>query len=305
MSRPMDDNVESTCVFCGVKFLATKKSAQYCSGSCKEKARQQRLGKLRGEINCPNCGSVFQPKTGKQKFCSRSCSSAYAHKNKWKEHKHICIDCGAEFLAQRKDRLRCVSCWKKHRSMQTMLYRYQKDPTVQIGAGSGGAQHPIVDVYDKETREKLNAGRRARYRARKKSREASYKYRSILTGNDSCECCGYNKSQDAIIVHHLDMDRTHNELSNLCILCCNCHAIMHALIRRAMKQDGVTDPVKIYESFKAATKAEVKQRKKSGTSSSSQSDLKAVRNRSQGQSIPAGEDIPSADTRPLQLQFEL
>jgi hypothetical protein len=43
----------------------------------------------------------------------------------------------------------------------------------------------------------------------------------------SCEHCGYSEIPAILIVHHRDRDRTNNELSNLVVLCPNCHAIEH------------------------------------------------------------------------------
>jgi RNase P subunit RPR2 len=42
-----------------------------------------------------------------------------------------------------------------------------------------------------------------------------------------CEKCGYDKVSGILIVHHKDRDRTNNNLSNLIVLCPNCHAIEH------------------------------------------------------------------------------
>lgn len=42
-----------------------------------------------------------------------------------------------------------------------------------------------------------------------------------------CERCNYNANMAAIIVHHIDRNRDNNDISNLEVLCCNCHAIEH------------------------------------------------------------------------------
>lgn len=45
-----------------------------------------------------------------------------------------------------------------------------------------------------------------------------------------CENCGLTKWQKQTIVlevHHEDGNRTNNEVSNLKLLCCNCHALTH------------------------------------------------------------------------------
>ena len=41
-----------------------------------------------------------------------------------------------------------------------------------------------------------------------------------------CVICNYN-NKHALQVHHLDKVRTNNELSNLMILCANCHSLVH------------------------------------------------------------------------------
>ena len=43
----------------------------------------------------------------------------------------------------------------------------------------------------------------------------------------SCNRCNYKEVPDILVVHHIDRDRTNNDLNNLEILCPNCHAIEH------------------------------------------------------------------------------
>lgn len=40
-----------------------------------------------------------------------------------------------------------------------------------------------------------------------------------------CERCEYAQHEAAIIVHHKDRNRSNNDVTNLEILCANCHAI--------------------------------------------------------------------------------
>lgn len=39
-----------------------------------------------------------------------------------------------------------------------------------------------------------------------------------------CAVCGYNEEPRILQVHHKDSNRSNNDVSNLCILCPNCHA---------------------------------------------------------------------------------
>lgn len=44
---------------------------------------------------------------------------------------------------------------------------------------------------------------------------------------ESCELCGYKEFPQILGIHHKDENRKNNELSNLQVLCPNCHSIQH------------------------------------------------------------------------------
>lgn len=43
----------------------------------------------------------------------------------------------------------------------------------------------------------------------------------------ACSRCGYDVVPNILVIHHVDRDRTNNTLTNLKVLCPNCHAIEH------------------------------------------------------------------------------
>lgn len=43
----------------------------------------------------------------------------------------------------------------------------------------------------------------------------------------ACEQCGYDTEPSILGVHHIDMNHSNNALSNLIVLCPNCHSIAH------------------------------------------------------------------------------
>lgn len=52
------------------------------------------------------------------------------------------------------------------------------------------------------------------------------KQRLVKVRGDACERCGYGKTE-ILNVHHKDRDRSHNDLSNLELICPNCHGEEH------------------------------------------------------------------------------
>jgi len=43
----------------------------------------------------------------------------------------------------------------------------------------------------------------------------------------SCNRCNYEIHPEILVVHHIDRNRTNNDLNNLEVLCPNCHALEH------------------------------------------------------------------------------
>lgn len=91
---------------------------------------------------------------------------------------------------------------------------------------------------------KVNASRSGLQFCDRKCKEAAQKYNPLIqpehygTGSDyrkialefygaRCEHCGFDSNIKALDVHHKDRNRCNNNIDNLQVLCCNCHAIEH------------------------------------------------------------------------------
>lgn len=223
------------CLNCG-KEIESNHGRKYCSNNCKE---MYRVNKNRTDMICPICGKHFYGSPDKgQRFCSKACGVKGTPCVKIL----TCVDCGKQFeFYGRTRKLRCDECWHKHRSTMTMLRRAAKDPSVRIGIGSGGGQKPTSLDGDKALNSRkaaINAARRERYRSKGIEKIAhTYTYRDkIITGHDSCAICGYGGYQDAMVVHHKDMNRLNNEESNLVVLCANCHTALHKRLKRYLRR---------------------------------------------------------------------
>ena len=302
------DYVMPTCVcqVCGKRFDTLRHAGHWCSDDCRMR-RNSMEKPVTWSVVCKGCGAVFETNNGNITYCSSNCPGRHRLEP---VRTLTCSDCGKEFTSiGRRPRQRCVECTKKHKSLLTMQNRQRKNPEIQIGIGSGRGQHwKRVSDNSEESHDRRLAVRRKRYYERKLDKGCSgftrnvYRRIAIAMHGARCCFCGYSDFPEAIETHHRDMDRTNNNKDNLFVLCSNCHRIIHNRISKGLRNHNATEVEgkQFVEIIFDSTKAEVKQRKKSGTSSMSQSDLKADRNVSQGQSIPAGEELLSADTSPLQ-----
>ena len=54
----------------------------------------------------------------------------------------------------------------------------------------------------------------------------SYRNKALEYYGEQCAICG-NCTKEVLEVHHIDKNRDNNELSNLKVLCANCHILVH------------------------------------------------------------------------------
>ena len=152
--------------------------------------------------NCLNCQSEFnapakEVKRGNGKFCSKKCSGEYNGKIRPKPEPNK----------------ECAWC-------SLPIYRNKSTAAV-----SKSGLHFCSDEH-KNKAQSLNGLREMHlphYGTGNNYRDKVFKIEGKLK---ICERCGFDNAA-AIIVHHKDRNRENNDLSNLEILCCNCHAIEH------------------------------------------------------------------------------
>ena len=54
----------------------------------------------------------------------------------------------------------------------------------------------------------------------------SYRLLTFANQEHKCAVCGWDKDERVLQVHHIDEDRSNNDLSNLIILCPTCHCFL-------------------------------------------------------------------------------
>ena len=141
---------------------------------------------------CPNCNKVFvrQKRLIKSKYCSRQCKSEYEVKVTL-----CCANCKITFK-------RFPSKMKSASNNLHFCSRACKDE----------GQKNIVEIQPSH----YGTG------------EESYRTKAFRSYKPICNRCSFSNIL-ALEVHHLDRDRENNEITNLEILCANCHTVAHKL----------------------------------------------------------------------------
>lgn len=145
------------------------------------------------KVNCVICNKEFEIelkrynaklKENSQFYCSADCRS---HKN---SELCICATCGKEI-------------WKTKseikRSKSGRVYCSRHCATISNNTlYKSGENHPSYKGTD-------------------------YRQKALQHYDLKCICCGYDEDTRILEVHHIDENHKNNDLSNLCILCPNCH----------------------------------------------------------------------------------
>ena len=143
-------------------------------------------------VICDNCGAAFNKpkrfvKHGKNNFCNRECAGEFNNK----QVTATCAICSVPVIRKRSNvsKSGLVFCCREHKEL-AQGHKYGK--LLQCGdIGSTG-----VD----------------------------YRALALALYGEKCEWCPETILK-LLDVHHLDHDRSHNDGSNLIVLCVRCHAL--------------------------------------------------------------------------------
>lgn len=180
---------------------------------------------------CSVCASEFtaRGKHGLTKhLCSIECRNEHLRKYKTKSPQYWqdCASCGTNFYARPKgNRPRakycCVDCMYKGRNKQ----RSEVVPC----ATCGKELRRHVGRLSKNSYCGYNCMAAGRVRELPKTNNpfSVRVWFSRYNRMSECEVCGYGETPRILVLHHKDRNRKNNDLSNLQVLCPNCHAIEH------------------------------------------------------------------------------
>jgi len=163
---------------------------------------------MRPTINksCLYCNKQFAAqirfvKNGGAKFCSVQCTGKHRSKipKTPKKSNTTCAWCKKDFYKK-------LSSKSKNHSKSGLFFcsRKHKDAASRIG----GLDQMQLPHY--------------------KNGKAAYRANALRTLPNKCYKCEYKKCTAALDIHHIDENRNNNDISNLKILCSNCHREHHA-----------------------------------------------------------------------------
>ena len=147
--------------------------------------------------NCLTCNKEFYTKPsdiGKVKFCCRKCRTNYRSPDTWT--KVTCAKCNKEFLKENNRLTSKTGLYFCTRECKDLAQRYSSIPEMYKHYGEKRTGLGIREVIDR------------------------------FGFKQECVGCQENRLY-LLCIHHIDSDRTNNEISNFEIVCYNCHALRH------------------------------------------------------------------------------
>lgn len=145
------------------------------------------------EVQCDVCNTIFV--RYKRHLNTHSCSVGCRKIIQEKALKVLCANCG-KILSKSPSRLR-----KSKSEKYFCNLKCRKD----------GQRH-IPELYGTDFKFSGN----------------SYRSHALSIYGKVCQLCGFNKNESALEVHHKDKNRNNNTITNLIVLCANCHKIIHS-----------------------------------------------------------------------------
>lgn len=176
--------------------------------------------RTRYSIVCKHCQTSFTvPEYRKDtaQYCGRKCMALAART----QVDATCAECGTNFqhISSRANKAKYCSPQCYHKAMH-------KKGTVHYNCVHCG----IVFLDSPSTKRKycskacVNKAAKNVWRPNFTTVRKTMVKRNMLT---ACERCGYDAVPQILGVHHKDRNRRNNELSNLEVLCPNCHSLEH------------------------------------------------------------------------------
>lgn len=221
------------CEHCGSEYKPHDAESRFCSRSCAGKhihaGRAKTLvenrwrDKVRSrDMSCVICQKLVRVKPNQFdsfKCCSRACLSVY--NNRVNRVDKSCLVCGDKFSVTRHRETTAKYCSTKcyHKAQYRANKVYQTCRHCGKNFWSNPSDNRVycsVGCTNKDSKDRWNPS------------FSTVRGMMLVRGMiQQCERCGYDDVPEILGVHHKDENRHNNQLSNLAVLCPNCHSLAH------------------------------------------------------------------------------
>lgn len=215
-----------TCSVCGNQFTRNRPlRGTTCSAKCRGLLRKVEKIIQR----CKHCGKEFSvERHSKVQFCSIACFNRSPFRGTTAKTPVIrkCERCGNDFkrnAGNTTQRFCSIVC----RSVPKTEQQYSCEQ-----CGKPCSKHVYANTKRKFCSTKCaaifrNKAKRVAYAAANIWPDPKSAKASLLAEHCGCERCRWNAVPEVLELHHKDRNRKHNHLSNLELLCPNCHSVEH------------------------------------------------------------------------------
>lgn len=177
--------------------------------------------RIKYEKTCLHCKSTFSVPFYRKDtalYCGRSCMALHSRS----EVHANCEQCGTSFthISSRANKAKYCSTtcyYKSLRHKGTVEYTCQHCSKIFNGSPSHKRKYCSISC--------TNKSKKGIWKPSFETVRKNMLRRNMIT---FCNRCGYDEHKSILGVHHKDRNPRNNDLSNLEVLCPNCHSLEHA-----------------------------------------------------------------------------
>jgi hypothetical protein len=199
--------------------------------------REKKLKRVQeSNVRCCNCDALIAcVGRSTRKFCSQSCSASYnnTHREK-KTCTTTCTVCNKQYeISTRGLKLskfcssKCSGASRRKPRIDTQCDQCNKTYSTKQSVYNKSVNH-FCGNDCKALFYKANPHIRGTYAGYNGlSKVSSYRKLAFETFEHRCHVCNYDRFEDVLQVHHIDHNRSNNDITNLVIVCPTCHSELH------------------------------------------------------------------------------